>query len=214
MQACWQAGTAPGRHSERPGSHRENPHAPEGRAGLHARSITPVTQQPRRPPDCRGLQADAAGDRLRASSTTACPRTPTPWPNLDQDLPNYAQHGVPIFSLPNEWLWCETWCGNETRPQAKTIDLCNNPLTKEPKLQSARRIIAEWPDLDREAAEFTAAVDRVQRGEWTEEQLMADSSAFHVRLLPWWRAALGPASGAVPQRRRKHRGRRSDATEL
>ena len=48
--------------------------------------------------------------------------------------------------------------------QAKTIDLCNNPLTKEPKLQSARRIIAEWPFLNREAEEFTAAVERVQVG--------------------------------------------------
>lgn len=31
--------------------------------------------------------------------------------------PACLQHGVPIFSLPNEWLWCETWCGNETRLQ-------------------------------------------------------------------------------------------------
>ena len=52
-----------------------------------------------------------------------------------QDLPNYAQHMVPIFSLPQEWLWCESWCGNSTKPKAKTIDLCNNPMTKEPKLQ-------------------------------------------------------------------------------
>lgn len=52
-----------------------------------------------------------------------------------QDLPNYAQHMVPIFSLPQEWLWCESWCGNATKPNAKTIDLCNNPMTKEPKLQ-------------------------------------------------------------------------------
>lgn len=42
--------------------------------------------------------------------------------------------------------------------QARTIDLCNNPLTKEPKLNSARRIIKEWPDLNREAQEFTALV--------------------------------------------------------
>lgn len=47
-------------------------------------------------------------------------------------------------------------------PQAKTIDLCNNPMTKEPKLQSARRIIAEWPDLNREAEEFTTTVEQVQ----------------------------------------------------
>lgn len=52
-----------------------------------------------------------------------------------QDLPNYAQHTVPIFSLPQEWLWCESWCGNATKSKAKTIDLCNNPMTKEPKLQ-------------------------------------------------------------------------------
>mgnify|MGYP001114926974 CR=1 FL=1 len=43
-------------------------------------------------------------------------------------------------------------------PQARTIDLCNNPLTKEPKLASARRIIKEWPDLNREAQEFTKEV--------------------------------------------------------
>jgi hypothetical protein len=43
--------------------------------------------------------------------------------------------------------------------QARTIDLCNNPKTKEPKLQAARRIIAEWPALDEEQANFTAGVD-------------------------------------------------------
>jgi len=43
--------------------------------------------------------------------------------NLDQDLPNYAQHMVPIFSLPQEWLWCETWCNDESKDAAKTIDL-------------------------------------------------------------------------------------------
>jgi UDP-glucose:glycoprotein glucosyltransferase len=120
-----------------------------------------------------------------------------------QDLPNYAQHTVPIFSLPQEWLWCESWCGNATKSKAKTIDLCNNPMTKEPKLQvnifcfkfllfflgnthyisadvfvsplvsciylinfsplwstlqGARRIVAEWPDLDLEARKFTARI--------------------------------------------------------
>lgn len=32
-----------------------------------------------------------------------------------QDLPNYAQNQIPIFSLPQEWLWCESWCGNSTK---------------------------------------------------------------------------------------------------
>jgi hypothetical protein len=62
-------------------------------------------------------------------------------------------------SAPNQdWLWCETWCGNATKATAKTIDLCNNPLTKEPKLEGARRIVAEWPGLDEEVSRFTAQV--------------------------------------------------------
>ena len=76
-------------------------------------------------------------------------KDPNSLANLDQDLPNYAQHVVPIHSLPEEWLWCETWCGNSTKPQAKTVDLCNNPLTKEPKLSQATRVIGQrWTDLD------------------------------------------------------------------
>ncbi|PVU92123.1 hypothetical protein BB561_004033 [Smittium simulii] len=70
--------------------------------------------------------------------------------NLDQDLPNHLQHSVPIFSLPQEWLWCETWCSEEGLKNAKTIDLCNNPMTKEPKLKRAKRIIEEWSIYDKE----------------------------------------------------------------
>lgn len=33
----------------------------------------------------------------------------------------------------------------------QTIDLCNNPLTKTPKLDNAVRIIDEWTSLDNEA---------------------------------------------------------------
>jgi len=36
------------------------------------------------------------------------------------------------------------------KKRAKTIDLCNNPQTKEPKLNAATRIIAEWNDYDQE----------------------------------------------------------------
>lgn len=32
-------------------------------------------------------------------------------------------HQVPIKSLPQEWLWCETWCDNASKAKAKTIDL-------------------------------------------------------------------------------------------
>uniref|UniRef100_A0A1D1XJM9 UDP-glucose:glycoprotein glucosyltransferase n=2 Tax=Anthurium amnicola TaxID=1678845 RepID=A0A1D1XJM9_9ARAE len=97
----------------------------------------------------------AAGDALRIFYETLS-KDPNSLSNLDQDLPNYAQHTVPIFSLPQEWLWCESWCGNATKSKAKTIDLCNNPMTKEPKLEGARRIIPEWNDLDSEARQETA----------------------------------------------------------
>jgi len=35
---------------------------------------------------------------------------------------------------------------------AKTIDLCNNPMTKEPKLDRARRQVPEWTVYDEEIA--------------------------------------------------------------
>ncbi|KAK8617673.1 hypothetical protein V6N13_080581 [Hibiscus sabdariffa] len=99
----------------------------------------------------------AAGDNLRVFYESLS-KDPNSLANLDQDLPNYAQHTVPIFSLPQEWLWCESWCGNATKSKAKTIDLCNNPMTKEPKLQGARRIVSEWTNLDFEARKFTAKI--------------------------------------------------------
>ena len=41
----------------------------------------------------------AAGDQLRVVYDQLS-RDPASLSNLDQDLPNYAQHQVPIFSLP------------------------------------------------------------------------------------------------------------------
>jgi len=32
-------------------------------------------------------------------------------------------HQVAIKSLPQEWLWCETWCDDASKKSAKTIDL-------------------------------------------------------------------------------------------
>jgi len=95
------------------------------------------------------------GDQLRAIYDGLA-KDPNSLSNLDQDLPNYAQHSVPIYSLPQEWLWCETWCSDDTKKKAKTIDLCNSPLHKEPKLAMARRIIngslfpESWTELDDE----------------------------------------------------------------
>jgi UDP-glucose:glycoprotein glucosyltransferase len=100
----------------------------------------------------------AAGDMLRAiyDQLSADPNSLS---NLDQDLPNYAQHQIPIFSLPQEWLWCESWCSDESKAKAKTIDLCNNPKHKEPKLDMAKRVISgelfeeSWLELDGEIRE-------------------------------------------------------------
>ena len=97
--------------------------------------------------DLKRFRRIAAGDQLRATYD-GLSADPNSLANLDQDLPNYLQHHVRIFSLPQEWLWCETWCDDESLATAKTIDLCNNPLTKTPKLDNAVRIVPEWTSLD------------------------------------------------------------------
>merc|ERR1711933_709420 len=93
--------------------------------------------------DLAGMRRTSIGDTLRGIYNQLS-RDPNSLANLDQDLPNFAQHQIPIYSLPEDWLWCETWCSQESKPAAKTIDLCQNPLTKEPKIVMAKRIIAEW----------------------------------------------------------------------
>ncbi|KAG6833463.1 hypothetical protein H0H87_006830 [Tephrocybe sp. NHM501043] len=95
----------------------------------------------------------AAGDILRGQYH-ALSADPNSLANLDQDLPNNLQREVPIFSLGEDWLWCETWCSKDRLHRAKTIDLCQNPLTKEPKLVRARQI-PEWEEYDEEIAQFT-----------------------------------------------------------
>ena len=64
----------------------------------------------------------AAGDRLRQQYQMLSADKDS-LANLDQDLPNNMQHQIPIFSLPQEWLWCETWCSDDSLKHAKTIDL-------------------------------------------------------------------------------------------
>ncbi|KAF8707514.1 UDP-glucose:Glycoprotein Glucosyltransferase, partial [Rhizoctonia solani] len=98
----------------------------------------------------------AAGDRLRGQYQ-ALSADPNSLANLDQDLPNNMQDQVPIFSLDKDWLWCETWCDSARFDRAKTIDLCQNPLTKEPKLARARQI-PEWTSYDNEIAEFARSL--------------------------------------------------------
>ncbi|KAI0150628.1 UDP-glucose:glycoprotein glucosyltransferase [Xylariaceae sp. FL1272] len=101
--------------------------------------------------DLRRFRQMAAGDRLR-QQYQALSADPASLSNLDQDLPNHMQFQIPIHSLPQEWLWCETWCSDESHKHARTIDLCNNPQTKEPKLDRARRQVPEWTVYDDEIA--------------------------------------------------------------
>lgn len=99
--------------------------------------------------DLKRFRQLAAGDRLRQQYHQLS-ADPNSLSNLDQDLPNHMQMQLPIHSLPQEWLWCETWCSDESLKEARTIDLCNNPMTKEPKLDRARRQVPEWTVYDDE----------------------------------------------------------------
>ncbi|KAL2081652.1 hypothetical protein ACEWY4_023505 [Coilia grayii] len=108
--------------------------------------------------DLKKFRKIAAGDRLRGQYQ-ALSQDPNSLSNLDQDLPNNMIHQVAIKSLPQEWLWCETWCDDVSKKAAKTIDLCNNPKTKEPKLAAAARIVPEWTKYDTEIKHFLQRVD-------------------------------------------------------
>lgn len=115
--------------------------------------------------DLERFRKTHVGDTLRAVYQQLS-ADPNSLANLDQDLPNYAQHQVPIFSLPQEWLWCESWCSDETKAASKTIDLCNNPLHKEPKVSMAKRVISgplfneSWIELDAEVDDYDKSFQR------------------------------------------------------
>ncbi|MCJ1307738.1 hypothetical protein MMC25_001386 [Agyrium rufum] len=114
--------------------------------------------------DLKKFRQIAAGDRLRQQYHQLS-ADPASLSNLDQDLPNHMQMSLPIHSLPQEWLWCETWCSDESLKQAKTIDLCNNPMTREPKLTRARRQVPEWTVYDEEIEQLRQKTIKSQMGE-------------------------------------------------
>ncbi|KAJ6660860.1 hypothetical protein lerEdw1_017017, partial [Lerista edwardsae] len=112
--------------------------------------------------DLKRFRKIAAGDRLRGQYQ-ALSQDPNSLSNLDQDLPNNMIHQVAIKSLPQEWLWCETWCDDESKEKAKTIDLCNNPKTKEPKLEAAMRIVPEWTEYDTEISKLISRIRKEKK---------------------------------------------------
>uniref|UniRef100_A0A672JQ03 UDP-glucose ceramide glucosyltransferase-like 1 n=1 Tax=Salarias fasciatus TaxID=181472 RepID=A0A672JQ03_SALFA len=113
--------------------------------------------------DLKKFRKIAAGDRLRGQYQ-ALSQDPNSLSNLDQDLPNNMIHQVAIKSLPQDWLWCETWCDDASKATAKTIDLCNNPKTKEPKLMAAARIVPEWVEYDNEIKQLLSRAEREDEG--------------------------------------------------
>lgn len=87
------------------------------------------------------------------------------------------QFQLPIHTLDKTWLWCETWCSHDWLPQAKTIDLCSNPKTKEPKLDRARRQIPEWNILDAKVAALAASLAEKHAGIVPPKAVSSDAPA-------------------------------------
>ncbi|XP_055856792.1 UDP-glucose:glycoprotein glucosyltransferase [Episyrphus balteatus] len=125
--------------------------------------------------DLKRFRKIAAGDRLRGQYQ-ALSQDPNSLSNLDQDLPNNMIHQVAIKSLPDEWLWCQTWCSDNSFKKAKVIDLCNNPQTKEAKLTAAQRIVPEWKTYDLEIKKLMA---KVEDHENIEHDETSSSSSIH-----------------------------------
>ncbi|KAI9827074.1 MAG: hypothetical protein M1826_006438 [Phylliscum demangeonii] len=128
--------------------------------------------------DLHKFRQVAAGDRLRQQYQQLS-ADPNSLSNLDQDLPNHMQHTLPIHSLPQEWLWCETWCSDEDLATARTIDLCNNPMTKEPKLDRARRQVPEWTVYDDEIREVIRRRSREGSALRGKHSIATGSSDLH-----------------------------------
>lgn len=72
--------------------------------------------------DLKRFRATLTGDTLRQQYQILA-QDPHSLANMDQDLPNNLQDRIPIYSLPQEWLWCESWCHSSTKSRAKIIDL-------------------------------------------------------------------------------------------
>ncbi|XP_017781204.1 PREDICTED: UDP-glucose:glycoprotein glucosyltransferase [Nicrophorus vespilloides] len=133
--------------------------------------------------DLKRFRRIAAGDRLRGQYQ-ALSQDPNSLSNLDQDLPNNMIHQVAIKSLPQEWLWCETWCDDDSKRQAKTIDLCNNPMTKEAKLTAAVRILPEWKGYDEEIRKLQEKIDKgiLDTDPAVEQDIEKKSTDIHTEL--------------------------------
>lgn len=126
--------------------------------------------------DLKELRRTQVGNKLR-SHYQKLSSDPNSLANLDQDLPNNLQKQIPIHSLDQDWLWCETWCSDDGLKRARTIDLCNNPLTKEPKINRAKRQIPEWVQYNDEVNQLA---DKM-REELLEKEKEEEKQRQHLR---------------------------------
>uniref|UniRef100_A0A671PG61 UDP-glucose:glycoprotein glucosyltransferase 2-like n=1 Tax=Sinocyclocheilus anshuiensis TaxID=1608454 RepID=A0A671PG61_9TELE len=112
--------------------------------------------------DLKKFRKIAAGDRLRGQYQ-ALSQDPNSLSNLDQDLPNNMIHQVK--------LECNVNCIDSVSQFRHTIDRCNNPKTKEPKLSAAVRIVPEWSKYDNEIKQFLKQVkeqeEKITEGCWS-----------------------------------------------
>lgn len=127
--------------------------------------------------DLKTFRKISAGDRLR-NHYQKLSSDPNSLANLDQDLPNNMQRSLKIHSLPQEWLWCETWCDDDDLLTAKAIDLCNNPLSKESKVDTAKRLIPEWTEYDNFVE---GLLKRAKKSTYTSDYSSPSSSSTNAK---------------------------------
>lgn len=63
------------------------------------------------------------------------------------------------------------WFDDESKHNSKAIDVCNNAMTKEPKLVSAKWIIGEWVEYDDASSALTGNIyEAIKAGNWEAEK--------------------------------------------
>ncbi len=69
--------------------------------------------------DLARLRAAGAGDALRVLFEQQGANDDFTLAPLDQTLPSFAQHQFGVQALPQEWAWCQAWCGKAGKAQVR-----------------------------------------------------------------------------------------------
>lgn len=56
------------------------------------------------------------------------------------------QDQIPIFTLDQDWLWCQTWCSDESLARAKTSQSASGPVDIEKLTSLFSRSVSESHD--------------------------------------------------------------------